>query len=77
MKRLALVAAVLVLAACAKKDESAAADTSAVMAPAPAAMDTGMKMTTTDTTAGPVKDTVTKTTTTSKTTKTKTPVKKK
>lgn len=45
MKRLALVAAVLVLAACAKKDESAVADTSApAMAPAPAAMDTGMMM---------------------------------
>ena len=70
MKRLALVAAVLVLAACtAKKDEAATADTSApAMAPAPA-MDTGMKMT--DTTAGMMKDTVTKTTVT------KTPVKKK
>ena len=46
MKRLALVAAVLVLAACtAKKDEAATADTSApAMAPAPAAMDTGMMM---------------------------------
>ena len=76
MKRLALVAAVLVLAACAKKDETPAADTTApAMAPAPAAMDTGMKMSTTDTTAGPMKDTVTKTTTTSKTTKT--PMKKK
>jgi uncharacterized lipoprotein YajG len=44
MKRLALVAAVLVLAACtSKKDEAATADTSApAMAPAPAAMDTGM-----------------------------------
>ena len=41
MKRLALVAAVLVLAACAKKDDAAAIDTSApAMAPAPAAMDT-------------------------------------
>lgn len=40
MKRLALVAAVLVLAACAKKDDAAVADTSApAMAPAPAAMD--------------------------------------
>jgi hypothetical protein len=38
-------------------------------------MDTTMKMSTTDTTAGATKDTVTKTTTTSKTTKT--PVKKK
>ena len=46
MKRLALVAAVLVLAACtAKKDDAAAVDTSApAMAPAPAAMDSGMKM---------------------------------
>jgi hypothetical protein len=43
------------------------------MAPAPAAMDTTMKMT--DTTAGTTKDTVTKSTTTTKTTKT--PVKKK
>ena len=76
MKRLALVAAVLVLAACSKKDDTATADTAApAMAPAPAAMDTGMKMTKTDTTAGMMKDTVTKTTTTSKTTKT--PVKKK
>ncbi len=74
MKRLALVAAVLALAACtAKKDEAATADTSApAMAPAPA-MDTMMKMT--DTTAGMMKDTVTKTTTTTKTTKT--PMKKK
>ena len=49
MKRLALVAAVLALAACtSKKDEAATADTSApAMAPAPAAMDTGMKMDTT------------------------------
>jgi hypothetical protein len=49
MKRLALVAAVLVLAACtSKKDEAATADTSApAMAPAPAAMDTGMRMDTT------------------------------
>lgn len=47
MKRLVLVAAVLVLAACtAKKDEATTADTSApAMAPAPAAMDTGMMMT--------------------------------
>jgi len=43
MKRIALVAAVLALAACAKKDE-AAVDTGAAMAPAPAAMDTGMRM---------------------------------
>jgi hypothetical protein len=45
MKRIALVAAVLALAACTKKDE-APVDTSAAMAPAPApaAMDTGMKM---------------------------------
>lgn len=47
MKRLALVAAVFALAACAKKDETPAADTSAAMAPAPAVMDTGMKMDTT------------------------------
>ena len=46
MKRLALVAAVLVLAACtAKKDDAAAVDTSApAMAPAPAPMDTSMVM---------------------------------
>jgi hypothetical protein len=42
MKRIALVAAVFALAACAKSDE-AAVDTAA-MAPAPAAMDTGMQM---------------------------------
>jgi hypothetical protein len=42
MKRIALVAAVLALAACTKKDE-APMDTAA-MAPAPAAMDTGMRM---------------------------------
>jgi uncharacterized lipoprotein YajG len=40
MKRLALVAAVLVLAACAKKDDTGMVDTSApAMAPAPAMMD--------------------------------------
>ena len=43
MKRIALVVAVLALAACTKKDE-VPVDTSAAMAPAPAAMDTGMKM---------------------------------
>ena len=43
MKRIALVAAVLALAACTKKDE-APVDTGAAMAPAPAAMDTAMKM---------------------------------
>ena len=43
MKRIALVAAVLALAACTKKDE-APVDTGAAMVPAPAAMDTGMKM---------------------------------
>jgi len=43
MKRIALVAAVLVLAACTKKDETPV-DTGAAMAPAPAAMDTGMMM---------------------------------
>ena len=51
MKRLALVAAVLALAACKTKEETPAADTAAspAMAPAPAAdssmkMDSGMKM---------------------------------
>ena len=45
MKRLALVAAVLALAACTAKKDEAAVDTSApAMAPAPAAMDTGMMM---------------------------------
>jgi PBP1b-binding outer membrane lipoprotein LpoB len=43
MKRIALVAAVLVLAGCTKNDETPV-DTGAAMAPAPAAMDTGMKM---------------------------------
>ncbi len=43
MKRIALVAAVLALVACTKKDD-AAVDTGAAMAPAPAAMDTGMRM---------------------------------
>jgi len=44
MNRLALVAAVLVLAACtAKKDDAATVDTSApAMAPAPMAMDSAM-----------------------------------
>jgi uncharacterized lipoprotein YajG len=52
MKRLALVAAVLVLAACtAKKDDAATVDTSApAMAPAPAVVDTGVRMDTTATT---------------------------
>jgi len=51
MKRLALVAVVLVLAACtAKKDDAATVDTSApAMAPAPAMVDTGMRMDTTAT----------------------------
>ena len=45
MKRLALVAAVLVLAACTAKKDEAAVDTSApAMAPAPAPMDTSMTM---------------------------------
>ena len=45
MKRIALVAAILVLAACSKKDETPV-DTGAAMAPAPAATDTSaMKMT--------------------------------
>ena len=51
MKRIAIVAAILALAACTKKDE-APVDTGAAMAPAPAMdtgammapMDTGMKM---------------------------------
>ena len=43
MKRIALVAAVIALAACTKKDE-VPVDTGAAMAPAPAAMDTGMQM---------------------------------
>lgn len=43
MKRLALVAAVLALAACTAKKDDATVDTSApAMAPAPAAMDTSM-----------------------------------
>ncbi|HEY8166561.1 MAG TPA: hypothetical protein VIF83_13490 [Gemmatimonadaceae bacterium] len=57
MKRIALVAAVLALVACAKKEE-APVDTGAAMAPAPAAMDTGMRM---DSTA--MKDTAMKDTT--------------
>lgn len=44
MKRIALVAAVVALAACSPKDEPAVVDTGAAMAPAPAMMDTGMKM---------------------------------
>ena len=63
MKRIALVVAVLALAACTKKDE-APVDTGAAMAPAPAAMDTGMKMDTTASTTAAV--TTTKTTTTTK-----------
>jgi len=43
MKRIALVVAVLALAACTKKDE-APVDTGAAMAPAPAVVDTTMKM---------------------------------
>lgn len=51
MKRLALVAAVLVLAACTAKKDDAAIDTSApAMAPAPAAVDTGFADTTATTT---------------------------
>ena len=51
MKRLALVAVVLVLAACTAKKDDAATDTSApAMAPAPAAVDTGVRMDTTATT---------------------------
>jgi hypothetical protein len=73
MKRLALVAAVFALAACAKKDETPAADTSAAMTPAPAVTDTGMKMDSTSTTTSstPVKDTTVTTTTTKTTTKKK------
>ncbi len=57
MKRIALVAAVLVLAACSKKDEAAVDTGAAAMAPAPAAVvDTGMKMM--DSTA--MKDSITK-----------------
>ena len=60
MKRLALVAAVLVIAACSTK-ETPVVDTAApAMAPAPAMMDTGMKMM--DTTASTT-TTTTKTTT--------------
>ena len=58
MKRLALVAAVFALAACAKKDETPAADTSAAMAPAPAVTDTGMAMSSSTPTG--MQDTVTK-----------------
>jgi hypothetical protein len=43
MKRIALVAAVIALAACSGSEEAPAVDTAA-MAPAPAAMDTGMQM---------------------------------
>ena len=43
MKRLALVAAVLALAAC-KTENKPAADTAAAPAMAPAPVDTGMKM---------------------------------
>ena len=48
MKRIAIVAAILALAACTKKDE-APVDTGAAMAPAPAAMDTGAMMAPMDT----------------------------
>lgn len=45
MKRLALVVAVLAITACTAKKDEAAVDTAApAMAPAPAAMDTSMKM---------------------------------
>jgi len=59
MKRLALVAAVFALAACAKKDETPV-DTSAAMAPAPAVTDTGMKMDTTAASSTMMKDTTKK-----------------
>ena len=48
MKRIAIVAAILALAACTKKDE-APVDTGEAMAPAPAAMDTGAMMAPMDT----------------------------
>jgi len=64
MKRLALVAAVLALAACTAKKDEAAVDTSApAMAPAPAAMDTSMKMDTTAAASSTTTTTTTKTTT--------------
>lgn len=44
MKRLALVAAVLVIAACSTKETPKADTAAAMMAPAPAMSDTGMKM---------------------------------
>lgn len=53
MKRLALVAAVLFAVGCTANDDAATIDTAApAMAPAPATMDTGMRMDTlaTDTT---------------------------
>jgi len=56
MKRIALVVAILALAACTKKDEAPVDTGAAAMAPAPAATDTGMKMT--DSTA--VKDSLMK-----------------
>ncbi len=59
MKRLALVAAVFALAACAKKDETPV-DTTAAMAPAPAVTDTGMKMDTTAASSTMMKDTTKK-----------------
>jgi hypothetical protein len=58
MKRLVLVAAVLALAACTAKKDDATVDTTApAMAPAPAAMDTGMMM---DTTASSTSSTKTR-----------------
>ena len=59
MKRIALVVAVLALAACTKKDE-APVDTAAAMAPAPAAMDAGMKMDSTAMKDSMMKDSVMK-----------------
>ena len=44
MKRLALVAAMFALAACAKKEQAPAADSAAAPAMAPAPADTAMKM---------------------------------
>ncbi len=55
MKRLTLIAAVMLVAACASNDDAAMTDTGAAMTPAPA--DTAMMMDTTDT--GMVHDTTT------------------
>ena len=44
MKRLALAAAIFAVTACSKADNTPADTTTPAMAPAPTAMDTGMKM---------------------------------